>query len=81
MPSNYIDFGIYGDILLFLTEQYEPEIIGVFTKNRTQIQHYRHLFDSMWGSAIARKNPSTAVERVTLEELYAFDETAPLPVP
>lgn len=78
MPSCYIDFGIYGDVLLFLTEQYEPEIIGLFTKDKTKIQHYCHLFDSMWGSAIARKNPSTALEQVTLEDLYAFDETEPI---
>ncbi|MGH9908672.1 MAG: hypothetical protein ACRD8U_24190 [Pyrinomonadaceae bacterium] len=39
MPCNYIDFGIYGDILLFLTEQYDPEIVGLFTKDLTKIEH------------------------------------------
>lgn len=79
VPGNYIDFGIYGNRLLFLTEQYEPDIIGVFTKDLTTIQHYKSLFDSMWGSpSVARRNPSNAEQRVTLEELYEFDENQPL---
>jgi hypothetical protein len=78
VPPIYIDFGIYGDILLFLTEQYEPEIVGLFTKDPTKIEHYCRLFDSMWGSAIARRNPSSVVQPVSLEELYTFDEKEPL---
>jgi len=79
VPVHYIDFGIYGNRLLFLTEQYEPEIIGVFTKDTTRIQHYKNLFDSLWGSvSVGRKNPSTAAQRVTLEELYEFDASQPL---
>jgi hypothetical protein len=77
LSPNYIDFGIYGDILLFLTEQYEPDIVGVFSKDQATIKRYSHLFDSIWESAIARKNPSRTLEHVTLEELYAFDETEP----
>lgn len=76
VPGSYIDFGIYGDRLLFLTEQYEPEIVGVFTKAPDQIQHYCSLFDSMWGSpSVARRNPSTATQQVQLADLYDFDET------
>jgi len=79
MPANYIDFGIYGSRLLFLTEQYDPEIIGVFTKDSTRIRHYCNLFDSMWGSpSVAKKNPSKCDTKVTLEELYEFDETEPV---
>ena len=76
VPPTYIDFGIYGERLLFLTEQYEPEITGVFTKDPTEIHHYKNLFDSMWGSpSVARRNPSLATAHVTLEQLYEFDET------
>lgn len=75
--TNCIEFGIYGDRLLFLTEQYEPQVRGVFTKDPGTIKHYCKLFDSMWSSAsVASANPSTATARVTLAELYKFDETA-----
>jgi hypothetical protein len=71
----YIDFGIYGNRLLFLTERYEPNITGLFTKDPAQIQHYCRVFDSMWSStSVARNKPYRATARVTLEELYEFDE-------
>ncbi len=44
VPSNYIDFGIYGKRLLFLTEQYNP-VRGVFTKDPVRILHYTNLFN------------------------------------
>ena len=72
--GKHIDFGIYGSRLLFLTEQYEPEIRGQFTKDSTRIQSAIKSFDSMWESAsVARRNPSTASQRVTIEELFEFD--------
>jgi len=71
---TYEDFGIYGNRLLFLTEQYEPVIIGVFTKDEERIRQYMSLFDMMWTSAsVTFDNPSKIIPTVTLEELFAFD--------
>ncbi|MDP3296003.1 MAG: hypothetical protein Q8N09_00145 [Thermodesulfovibrionia bacterium] len=74
LPPHYIDFGIYGRRLLFRTEQYEPEIIGTFSKDANLINNYVNLFDAMWNAdSVTIKNPSTVTEIVTLEELFKFD--------
>lgn len=74
VPASYLDFGIYSDRLLFLTEQYAPEIIGIFSKDKDRIAQYTHLFDALWGSAaVATKNPAEAKPVLTLEELLAAD--------
>lgn len=76
LDCGCVDFGIYGTRLLFITEQYEPNVIGVFTKDPTLIERYSRLFDSMWDSpSVARRNPYQAGTRVTLDELYALDES------
>lgn len=78
VPASYLDFGIYGTRLLFLTEQYEPEIIGVFTKEPKAVEHYRLFFDSMWGTpSVAKRNPSGATGAVSLEDVFALDEKEP----
>ena len=77
--ARYIDFGIYENHLLFLTEQYEPEIRGIFTSEITRIENYRSLFDSMWDSrSLTHRNPSKAEQEVTLEELFSFDDVRPV---
>ncbi|MGH8584987.1 MAG: hypothetical protein ACREWE_01960, partial [Gammaproteobacteria bacterium] len=54
------------------------ENVAQLLSENENVRIYCRLFDSIWGSPIARKNPSNAVQRVSLEELYAFDETEPL---
>lgn len=74
IPASQLDFGIYGDRLLFLTEQYTPEIVGVFSKDPNRIRRYTHLFDALWGSpAVATKNSARGTPVLTLEELFAAD--------
>ena len=48
---QYIDVGIYGNSLLFLTEQYEPATVGVFTRDPDRIAHMQKHFDAIWGLA------------------------------
>ena len=75
LPSHYKDFGIYGRRLLFRTEQYEPKIIGTFSKDIDLISNYVNLFEAMWNSeSVTRKNPSTVIEVLTLEDLFKFDD-------
>lgn len=72
VPSNYQDFGIYGDRLLYRT--YE-EAKGAFSKHSPTIENYIKLFDTMWSSVgITRENPSTDSTKVTIEDLFSFDE-------
>ena len=76
VTCSFLDFGIYGNTLIYLGEQYEPEIIGTFSKDQVLIQNLKKLFDSMWESPIVSiNNPSTAKNQVTLAELFKFDET------
>ena len=70
----YNDFGIYGRTLLFLNEQYEPENIGVFTKDHNLIDNYHKFFETMWNAqSLTTVNPSLAKRMVTLEELFEID--------
>jgi len=70
----YEDFGIYGNRLLFLTEQYEPVIVGIFVKEPARIAKYLELFETMWAAkSITRSNPSTCDGLVSLEELFEYD--------
>ena len=74
--APHCDFGIYGNRLLFLTQQYEPVIAGTFTKDTDLIARYIRLFDSMWNSlSVTKQNPSQATTAVSVEELFTFDET------
>jgi hypothetical protein len=75
IPSQSSDIGIYGSRLLFVTEQYGPPTIGVFTKDSESISRYRGFFDTIWDShSVAVSNPSAAKKKVSLEELFQFDE-------
>ena len=47
IPSNNLDFGIYGPQMLFKVEQYEP-YKGVYTKNIEEVRRYRDLFNQVW---------------------------------
>ncbi len=74
MPTNYLDFGIYGERMLFRSEQYAPEYIGVYAKDTAVIQSYSKFFDTLWeSSAVMLKNPSTATQQVTTTELIQSD--------
>lgn len=75
IPPENPDFGIYGKKLLFVTSQYEPVTMGVFTKDEKQIDKYIRLFDTLWASqSITKKNPSQNKNCITLQELFEFDD-------
>jgi hypothetical protein len=74
IPCTYLDFGIYGQRMLFRSEQYAPEYIGVYTKDTGTIQAYSKFFDTLWDSpAISKANPSVSNAIVSIQELMAFD--------
>lgn len=50
IPSSQLDFGIYGPRMLFKVESYDP-YTGSYTKNASEVQRYRKLFDEMWNFA------------------------------
>ncbi len=67
--SQFIDFGIYGPKMLYVTEQYVPHK-GTYYKDETKIRQYHLLFDEVWTSdVITRPNPSSNSKSITLTEL------------
>lgn len=70
ISSQYIDFGIYGPKMLYITEQYTPTHKGTYYKDETLIKHYHRLFDEVWESdAITHQNPSNSKDPVALSAL------------
>ncbi len=79
ISQAYLDFGIYGQNLLFRTEMSTPTVAGVFTKDIATIRNYINFFDTMWeSSAISSPNPSTSTTKITLENFLEFDAEQPI---
>jgi hypothetical protein len=73
--ASYSDWGIYGKQLLYINEAYEPNIIGLFIKNQTEILRYHKLFEAMWNyDSVTKPNPSTETKKISFQELFDFDE-------
>ena len=74
ISERFIDFGIYGTRMMFLTASYEGVRKGVFVRRKAQVDKYTEFFDRIWNSRFAKENPSNRKSRLTLEELIAIDE-------
>jgi hypothetical protein len=73
--ASYSDWGIYGKQLLYINEAYEPNIIGLFIKDKTEILRYLKLFEAMWNyDSVTKPNPSTEKKEISFQELFDFDE-------
>lgn len=69
--SQFIDFGIYGPKMLYVTEQYVPPK-GTYYKDETKIRQYHLLFDEVWTSdVITQPNPSSNCIEIALTELIS----------
>jgi hypothetical protein len=69
VSSQFIDFGIYGPKMLFVTEQYAPVHKGTYYKDESKIHHYARLFDETWNSDfITKANPSSNTTLVALAD-------------
>lgn len=74
--SNVVDFGLYGNRLLFVEASYEPEISGYFSKDKHKIDDYSNLFTQIWNTeSVTTENPSTQTAKLTFKELISFDTT------
>jgi hypothetical protein len=75
IPKGWLDFGIYNDSLLYVTENAS----GRFTKDEFRIELYLRLFDMIWRSAGIVKvesktiKPGNPLTLVRLLELDAED--------
>lgn len=70
VSSQYIDFGIYGPKMMYITEQYVPVHKGTYYKDETKIKQYHRLFDEVWKSdTITHPNSSQCKTSVDLSSL------------
>ena len=77
LDKQYLDFGIYGDHLLFRTTSYEPNV-GVFSDDQTAINTYREMHDTAMNAAETVKIPRGLPERVSLEQFLDCDSADPV---
>ena len=70
VSSQFVDFGIYGPKMLYITEQYLPIHKRTYYKDETRVRHYTRLFDEVWNSdVITKSNPSNNTTHVGLAEI------------
>ena len=73
LNPQYVDFGVYGEKLLYRTETYEPKQ-GMFSEDETTIETYRQTHEAAMGSAMALETPKGAKEHDDLEKFLHADE-------
>lgn len=74
LSREFIDFGIYGTRMMFLTASYEGVRKGVFVRRTEDVVKYTEFFESIWKSRTAKGNPSTRKDRLSVDELFAIDD-------
>ena len=73
LSNECIDFGVYGDHLLFRTTQYDPTNEGIFSINATAIHKYRRVHDLAMNAAHAGTLPPNLPRNVSLEAFLHCD--------
>lgn len=73
LNPQYVDFGVYGEKLLYRTETYEPKQ-GIFSEDQSTIETYRQTHEAAMGSAMALEAPNGAEEHDDLEKFLHADE-------
>jgi len=74
LAGQCLDFGVYGNHLLFRTMSYEPRNMGRFSVDSMMIQKYRGVHDVAMGAPSARRLPSDLPESVSLQEFLDCDK-------
>ena len=72
LDEKYIDFGVYGDHLLFRTTSYEPSI-GVFSDDPTVINAYCGMHDAAMNAVETLKIPIGLSANVSLDQFLDCD--------
>lgn len=81
VPSQLVDFGIYGNKMLFVAEQYLPIHKGTYYKDENRIRLYTRLFDEIWKSDIlAESNNSNNQKPIKIADLIRCDVAHTIPV-
>ena len=74
LDTKYIDFGVYGEELLYRTETYDPKK-GMFSEDKGTIRAYRGTHKAAMGSARALSDPAGVEDHDDLERFLHADKT------
>ena len=72
LDTTYIDFGVYGDELLYRTETYDPKK-GMFSEHEGTIRLYRKTHETAMKNANALPDPAGAIDHDDLERFLDAD--------
>jgi hypothetical protein len=76
IPSNCIEFGLYGENLLYQASTYNPVSVGSWSKDAIDIKRFTEFFDAVWNMpAVAANNPASPAQKVSLSRLVSADAT------
>jgi hypothetical protein len=76
MPSNCVEFGIFGVDLLYEANSYTPVSVGRWCKDPVEIARYMRCFDALWSNQLlAENNQASSAQKVRLSEVMAVDST------
>jgi hypothetical protein len=69
VERDWVDFGIYGNHLIFKTQSYDPldHTDGVFSKNNEEVKKCMKFFDKAWRNA-SKIEPNDK-QKITLDDL------------
>lgn len=74
ISSKNIDFGIYSDRLLFITDADGTEN-GLWIKDKKTILHFIKVFEMVWSTrGLSKENPSICTSPMKFSDLFDFDE-------
>ena len=73
LDQQYIDFGVYGDHLLFRTRSYGRTNMGVFSDNQAVIETYRQMHDGAMNASRTLDVPSELPKEVSVEQFLDSD--------
>ncbi len=73
LNTRFIDFGVYGEDLLYRTETYEPKQ-GMFSEDKWTIRAYRETHETAMRSARALGDPPGVKDHDDLERFLQADE-------
>jgi len=75
VSTDHLDFGVYGNRMVFRTTAAGPEHEGIYSKDQALVERYRNVFDQMWVSenlALSPQAADDAVKRIGLAEICNF---------
>ena len=73
LAEQCVDFGVYGNHLLFRTTSYEPRNMGRFSVDQAMIDKYRRAHDVAMDAPSVRRLPTDLPKKVSVKQFLGYD--------